>query len=169
MHTVGTIAGATRNLEGDLLLQIAIDDELLEEVEKLKDIKCVCDIKKYSEKRSLNANAYFWKLVDGLSRVLGVDKDSVYLWQLSRYGVFEDIIIQQESFDMFKRQFRLVEVIDQQKEMLYVRCYFGSSTYNKEEMRHLIDGTVSDAKEQNIDTWTPEEVERVLQMWEGER
>ena len=44
----------------------------------------------------------------------------------------------------------------------------GSHTYNTAEMSSLIDGTVQDAKEQGIETATPDELERMKQQWRVE-
>ena len=45
----------------------------------------------------------------------------------------------------------------------------GSSTYNTEEMSKLIDGLVSECKEQGIETLPPEELERMMQAYEQNR
>ena len=45
----------------------------------------------------------------------------------------------------------------------------GSSTYNTEEMAHLIDGLVSECKEVGIETATPEELSRMLELYEANR
>lgn len=43
-------------------------------------------VKRHREKRSLDANAYCWLLINEIANVLRVDKDSVYLSMLKRYG-----------------------------------------------------------------------------------
>ena len=45
----------------------------------------------------------------------------------------------------------------------------GSSTYNTEEMSKLIDGLVSECKEQGIETIPQEELERMMQAYEQNR
>ena len=43
----------------------------------------------------------------------------------------------------------------------------GSHTYNTEEMSHLIDGIVSEAKELGIETLPPDEIERMMSTWQN--
>ena len=49
----------------------------------------------------------------------------------------------------------------------WVRFAFmrGSHTYSTEEMARLIDGTVQEAKDLGIETLTPDELERMKQLW----
>lgn len=42
----------------------------------------------------------------------------------------------------------------------------GSSTYDTAEMSALIDGLVSECKEQGIETIPPQELERMMEMYE---
>lgn len=173
MHTVGSFEGASRNLKGDLTITFSIPDDpkLLDKLEQLKDKDIKLDINKNSDKRSLNANAYFWKLVTELGHKLGFDKDQMYIRQLSRYGVFQDIIIKREALPHFEKEFRYVEIFDdgyEVGEMLTARCYFGSSLYTTKEMSDLIEGTVNDCHDLGIDTWSKEEIDYLLSIWEGE-
>lgn len=49
----------------------------------------------------------------------------------------------------------------------FYRVYRGSHTYNTEEMSILIDGVVQEAKDQGIETATPDEIERLKSLWKG--
>lgn len=167
MHTLGKYVGSHMNQKGDLVIEFAIDDEQLDKLEKLREEICVIDIKKFKSKRSLNANAYFWHLVGELSKKLRVDKDTVYLWQLSRWGMWQDVLIKKEAYPVFSRQFRMTQVLDEDEEYMTLRCYIGSSNYNTKEMSDLMEGTLIDCKEQGIETWTREEIDAVLAAWEG--
>lgn len=139
-----------------------------EGLEKLQDKDLIIDVKQFREGRSLNANAYFWKLCDEIAKVLCSTKDDVYILQLSKYGTFVDVECVPDAIDQLERQFRYVEQFEEPfSDKVIARCYFGSSTYNTLEMSHLIDGTVRDAKDLGIDTWTQEEIDRALALWEG--
>jgi hypothetical protein len=50
-----------------------------------------------------------------------------------------------------------------------VILYYGSSTYNTEQMSRLINLIVEDCKIQGIETRTPEEIANMLSLWESER
>ncbi len=46
-----------------------------------------------------------------------------------------------------------------------VKVYFGSSTYDTEQMSRLIELVVQDCKDAGIETLTPEELARMMQEW----
>ena len=46
-----------------------------------------------------------------------------------------------------------------------IKCFYGTSVYNTEEMSRIIDEVVHECKEQGIETATPEEIERLKQQW----
>lgn len=106
-----------------------------------------------------------------MAQVLKTTKESIYHMQLSRYGVFVDMQVIKEALPLIKSQFRYVDEFPEDSigESAYIRCYIGSSHYNKEEMARLIDGTVDDAKDLKIDTWTPDEIARALEAWEVQK
>ena len=48
-----------------------------------------------------------------------------------------------------------------------VILYYGSSTYNTEQMSRLINLVVEDCKAQGVETMTPDEINRMLSLWGG--
>lgn len=164
--------------DGSMKLQLTINDYSQKrnaqiEYQKLKDIdKLSVEIKKYREKRSLDQNGYMWVLIHEIASVINTDKDSVYLKALKRYGVYQQAIIKKDALERFKRQWKLVEVLDEKQqenvEMVKVLCYYGSSTYDTKEMTVLLDGVISDAKELDIETLTPTELAKIRAYEEKE-
>lgn len=155
-----------------MIVSFAVPDEIKDQLDSEAGKELVIDIKRYSEKRSLNANAYFWKLCDEIAKLLGSDKDTIYLLQLSKYGCFVDIEIPADALIMLKEKFRYVIQHEDAWnrdgiEMITARCYFGSSSYSKKEMGDLIDGTVRDCHDLGINTWTQDEINRLVEMWKG--
>ncbi len=135
--------------------------------------KLTLNIEPYRHRRSLNANAYMWVLLDKLAGALNTDKDSLYLEVLDRYGVFTHIIVKPEVVDRVKNEWRTVrelgEVTINSKTGIQLQCYFGSSTYDTAEMAKLIDGVVSECKEVGIETLPPDELESLKNLWEGNK
>ena len=169
MHVLANYIGAQRTLDGDLTVTFAIDAEE-DEVAKLDEIKdklMVLDVKKYSEKRSLNANKYFWQLCDKIAEKLNSDKISIYLMQLKHDGVFVDLEVRNEALDEIRKQFRYVEEYDDGLDYTFARCYIGSSHYSTAQMSRLINGTVEEAKQLGIETLTPAEIARLIEKWEA--
>jgi len=133
---------------------------------KLLDV----EIKPHRERRSLDANAYFWVLVGQMADVLRTDKDSMYLQLLKRYGQYTYIIVKPEAVEKTLQAWRLMEEIGKTKDEKGVQmlAYFGSSTYDAKEMARLIDGTVSEAKELGIETMTPSELALMKEGWKND-
>lgn len=177
MREVGNLAGISKNLNGNLILSVEVEDTpaLIEEYERLKEGKVVVEVKKYKDKRSLDANAYFWQLCDKISRVLGSDKDTVYLMMLKDAGVFTDVKIKYDAVEQLKMVYRLCEIretyteetgfYEEYETWCIVRCYYGSHLYDTVEMSHLINHTVNQAQELGIDTITPDEQAHMLSLW----
>lgn len=144
------------------------------DVEELKSIiakgkELSVEIKQYSQKRSLDANAYMWLLLYKMADVLKTTKDELYLQVLERYGVFTHIVVKPNVVDKVKEEWRTVrelgEVLINGKTGVQLQCYFGSSTYNTKEMATLIDGVVNECKELNIETMTPDELKLLKCEW----
>lgn len=141
-----------------------------ENVEKLKDKDLDIEAKQHREKRSLNANAYCWLLIGKLADVLKTGKDEMYLTMLKRYGQSELVSVK-SSIDV-KGYFKYYEVagtsILNEKEFTHYKVFKGSSEYDTREMSILIDGIVSEAKEQGIQTLTPDELAKIKALWTNE-
>lgn len=183
MHTVGTYLGAQKSLEGDLVISFAIDEDPsdLEKLAKLEDQEVVLDVVKFYEKRSLNANAYFWKLCDLIAKKLGSDKDTIYLMMLKNAGAFDTYELPLEAANQIKRLYRYSEEDyrferymwnadeDQGRTIDFtcIRCYRGSHEYDKKQMSDLINYTVNEAHDLGIDTWTKEEIKNLIERWDG--
>ena len=124
-------------------------------------------IDKYREKRSLNANAYAWKLMTEIANRVRTSKDEVYLEMLKRYGQSE--IISVLAHIPIKEYVKYCEEAGESKLngklFKHYKVYKGSSEFDSREMSIFIDGIVSEAKELEIQTMTPNEVERLKALW----
>lgn len=133
------------------------------------DKDTVYDVKidKHREKRSLNANAYLWKLVTEIGNVLNKSKEEVYLQMLIDYGQSEMVSILSE-IDV-KGYFKYYKVagtsILNDKEFNHYKIYKGSSEYDTKEMSILLNGVVQEAKNLGIKTKDDIELERLLEEW----
>ena len=73
----------------------------LKDCKKLR-IKAV----QYREKRSNDANAYLWVMLQNMAEVLKSDKWSLYLQMLKKYGQFTYIVVKPNAVDGVKKQWR---------------------------------------------------------------
>ena len=138
-----------------------------------RELDLTVSIEKYAEKRSLDANAYAWKLLGELADKLTAEggaaysKDDMYLIMLKRYGQGGLAKILNRDVDQFKRAWKYCEehekLIDENA--TYFRFWVGSSNYDTQEMSQFINGIVAECKEQGIPTETPEQQARYLDAW----
>lgn len=128
------------------------------------------EIKKHREKRSLDANAYFWTLCGKLAACLRLPKDEVYRNLIKEIGDnFEITPIRNDAVDKWIENWNergvgwVCENLGPSKLPGYTNIinYFGSSTYDTRQMSALIDAVVFECKAQGIETLSPEELERM--------
>lgn len=133
------------------------------------DKDTVYDVKidKHREKRSLNANAYLWKLVTEIGNVLNKSKEEVYLQMLIDYGQSEMVSILSEiDVKGYFKYYKLAGTsILNGKEFNHYKIYKGSSEYDTKEMSILLNGAVEEAKNLGIKTKDDIELERLLEEW----
>lgn len=131
------------------------------------------EIKKKTNKRSLNANGYAWKLCSEISKTLGITKEEVYKKVIKESGEFDVVPIKKEALKMFVKAWTrkgLGWLCDFEKSKLkgYVNVvvYYGSSIYDTKQMSRLIDSLVQEAKMLGIVTLDDLEIERLLKEYE---
>lgn len=171
MEFEGKIKGITTNyVTNEIEITFSTTQNILPEFEKLKNVeKLRVKAVQHREKRSLNANAYLWVLLGKIAEVLRADKWDIYLMMLKRYGKYTYIVVKPNVVDAVKKQWREVEELGEisinGQTGIQLLCYFGSSTYDTHEMAVLIDGVVSEAKELDIETLSPDEIKRLKDQW----
>lgn len=133
------------------------------------DKDTVYDVKidKHREKRSLNANAYLWKLVTEIGNVLSKSKEEVYLQMLKDYGQSMLIPVPRGTIPSRIIKYYEFECSSQLngKDADWYKCYIGSSEYNTKEMSILLEGVVQEAKNLGIKTKDDIELERMIDKW----
>lgn len=130
-------------------------------------------IKQHRKKRSLDANSYLWVLCQKISEVLHSTKEEIYIRHIRDVGQFEILPIREDAVETWIRNWNsrglgwVAELQDDSKLQGYKRVinYYGSSVYDTREMSVLVDSVVQEAKEQGIDTMTPDEIERLKSEW----
>lgn len=131
-------------------------------------------IKEYRKRRSLNANSYAWVLMDKLAEETGVQKTEIYRSYIKEIGGNNDIVcVQNKALDDLRRGWErngigwLTDTMPSKIEgCTNVILYYGSSTYDSKQMSRLIDMIIQDCKENDIETLTPDELDRLYTEWE---
>ncbi|MBQ8279521.1 MAG: hypothetical protein IJZ23_07050 [Roseburia sp.] len=172
MECTGKLHSVNRDWKtGKIIIGFELNEEPTEAINAIGLFeKLSIKVAKFREKRSLDANAYMWVLLQKMAESLHQDKWNIYLEMLGRYGVFTHIIVKPNVVEKVKEEWRTVkelgEVCVNGTTGIQLQCYFGSSTYNSKEMSVLIDGVVSEAKEMGIETLPPAELERMKAAWQ---
>lgn len=132
---------------------------------------------KWREKRSKDANSYFHVLKDKIAEKNGESATETHNQLIADYGQLEIIddhlmpIIIRDDINWRRLEGLHVRPTGNRKVLddgVLYQVYLvmrGSHTYDTAEMARLIDGTISEAKELGIETATPAEKERMLQLW----
>ena len=156
-------------------ISLLLDTNDKDTINKLKnEDKLNIEIKKWRKSRSLNANAYAWKLISELAEVLKTTKEEMYEIMLQRYGTNQtdiegQIIIISSEKDLKPVPDLHIEFIGasevKNKTFNHYRVIKGSSQYNSKEMSIFIDGIVGECKEQEIEILSPAELESLKNSW----
>lgn len=155
------------------VLTLELDGDFRGQYDKLKDTEIEITIQKFSKKRSLDANAYLWKLCGEIAKKLGITKEQVYRKQIREVGEYTPLPIKEEAVDAFSRIWAehgigwFIEVIDDSKLPGYklIFAYQGSSTYDTKQMSRLIENVIQDAKALGIETRSSAEIDSLLRSW----
>lgn len=135
------------------------------------------ELKIHREKRSLDANAYYYKLLSLMAEKLHTSINEIHNITLSRYGYPELIdnnlvsLALKANIDpnrlegIHLKSTGHITTNSKGIEFMNYIVMRGSHTFNTLEMSHLIDGVISEAKELGIDTLTPAEKERMVEAW----
>lgn len=126
------------------------------------------EIKEHKEKRSLDQNAYCWKLINEIANRIRKSKEEVYFDMLKSYGQMSEISMLSSinPVGYFKYYDTVSKRIFNNNEFTIYRIYKGSSEYDTREMSIFIDGVVQEAQQLGIQTLTPNQLLELKSMEE---
>jgi hypothetical protein len=136
--------------------------------------KLSIEIKPYRARRSLDANAYAWVLMDKLAEKLNESKENVYREFIKNIGGNSEIVcVKNSALDRLRDGWSKngigwqTDTFDSKIEgCTNVILYYGSSTYDTAQMSRLIDNVVQDCQAVGIETRTPDEIANMLSLWD---
>ena len=143
-------------------------------VSSLEDGKTyTVEIKETKEKRSREANAYAWTLLDKLAEKLHIPKQDIYRELIKNIGGNSEIVCVQNKAvnrlcDGWKRN-GIGWVTDTFASKINgctnVILYYGSSTYDTAQMHRLIDLIVQECEQQGIEVMSERELSLIKSEW----
>ena len=130
-------------------------------------------LKLWRERRSLDANAYFWVLVGKLAERLGIPAAEIYRRYIPEIGGnSETVCIPAKGADRLREGWErngkgwVTEIMPSKLPgCVNVILYYGSSTYDTAQMSRLISLAVQDCREQGVETMTPQELAAMMEGW----
>lgn len=145
-------------------------------INEMQGRKYQAEFKPYRQKRSLDANAYFWVLCGKLAAKIGLPPEEIYREYIRDIGDNYQIVpIRNDAVDQWIKAWRahgigwICDNLGPSKIDGYTNiiCYYGSSVYDTAQMSRLINLLVEDCKAQGIETKTPDEIQRMVSLWDA--
>lgn len=174
----GELKDYLKTIDGDIVLTITAKDREIptEELTSLKTAKngLKIDVYRWTNKRSLDSNAYLWVLLDKIAERINATKIAVYRNFIKDVGVFEILPIKDIAVERFIRNWEkkglgwVCEILGSSKLNGYtnVIAYYGTSTYNSSEMTRILNEVVLMAKDLGIQTLDELELKKMADEWE---
>lgn len=185
MEFTGKVAGITMDfMSGKYNISFQADsaDAVTSQFDGIKDAeKLTITAVKFRQKRSLDANAYYWQLITKLAEAMHISKGRMHNMILRKYGQREYIegkLVTLTLPDTDKAENTALEAetyhigptsqVREGKDGTMYRTYVmyrGSHDYDTREMSELINGLISECKEVGIETLTPAELAEMMKAW----
>lgn len=170
----------SQDFSGKVTLTVELDKDSIQEArelyDELNDAELAVSIKKWKEKRSTDANGYFWVLCGKLAYRMGVAKESVYRELIKQIGNnFEPVCVKAEAVKKLRQGWErnglgwvTEEFPSKIDGCVCLNLYYGSSIYDTEQMSKLIDLAIAECKDVGIPTDTPDEIAKMKARWSDE-
>ena len=143
-------------------------------VRKHKDRLYDLEVKEHRKKRSLDANAYAWVLINKIADALRITPTEIYRQAIQNVGGnYEILPVKAEAAEHFKQVWEAQGLgwpcVDMGKSKIdgyrNLRAYYGSSTYSTTQMAQLIDNLVQDCRALDIEVKSEEEIASIMGAW----
>lgn len=152
-----------------------VDGDFRPRFDKLKDKDVSVTVSAFRKKRSLDANAYAWVLIDKLAEAMGLTKTEVYRTAIREIGgVSETVCVEQKAVEHLCELWegrglgwQTEQLSSKIKGCVNVVLYCGSSSYDTKQMTRLIDLLVYECKALDIETLPPEKLDLMKREWGG--
>ena len=147
-------------------------------VRKHKDRLYDLEVKEHRKKRSLDANAMAWSLINQIADVLRIPPVEVYRQTIQDISGNNEILpIREDAVEQFKNAWLhqgigwICKDMGKSKIKGYrnLMVYYGSSVYDTKQMSDLIDHLIQDCKALDIDVMSERERSLLLEEWGDKR
>ena len=182
MMLKGTLKGITTDfVSGAFNVTFETGKLSADAVNAMRDKTLRIVVKQWREKRTLDANAYYWVLIGKLADSLKVSRPALHNRMLSRYG--EDETIDGQTVYIVLPDTDEASRTAERAETYHLRptsetregrdgktfrtwvMLKGSRNMNTKQFARLLDGLIDECNECHIPTATPREVERMMEAY----
>lgn len=156
-------------------------DNAIKMVDDLHDEVLSIKIGKKKTGRSLDANSYYWLLINRLAKKLNISNNYCHNLMLRRYGVLEEMDGQvvywvipdteestQKADESETYHLKPTSDVREGKDGIMRRTYLllkGSHEYTRQEFSRLVNGLVDECKQMGIPTMRQEDIDSLLSHW----
>ena len=173
---IGKLKDLIRLAGGEWMITFTTRDDPRKLFDTLKEKIIRIDLKKFSPKRSRDANALCWALCSDIGKAMNppLKKEDVYRMAIRAVGVYTDVEVKTWDVDTLIGRWSshgegwIADVIDDAgigRKKVFL--YYGSSTYDTQALSKLIDYLVDEAQQMEIPIPARREQEEMLKQWQA--
>lgn len=127
----------------------------------------IYEIKEVKDKRGLNSNAKYWKLLSELSLVLKIGIEELHFNMLKNYSQRYEILVPSEIGVRGIEYYEKKSTISRNgKEFTVYHVFTPSHELNTQEFALLMSGLIEECKQVGIETRSPDEIKRDEVLYE---
>lgn len=134
---------------------------------ELDDTK-IYEVKEYKEKRNLDQNAKYWKLLNELALTLKIGVKELHFKMLKDYSQRYEILVPKDiklrGIDYYEKKSKIIR---NGQEFIVYQIFTPSHELNTREFALLLQGLCDECKEQGIETLSPNELKKLEEMIRG--
>lgn len=168
----GSLTNLRRLFGGEWEVTFSTKEDFSGRYQELKENPVNIEIKKAASKRSKDANAFCWVLIDKLAEKTQIPKTEIYRDAIREIGgVSETVCVQDKAVGRLREGWQKNGIGWQTDTMpsklpgcTNVILYYGSSTYDTAQMSRLIDLLIQEAEQQGIPTLR-DEANELIRKW----
>ena len=134
---------------------------------ELDDTK-IYEVKEYKEKRNLDQNAKYWKLLNELALTLKIGVEELHFKMLKDYSQRYEILVPKDiklrGIEYYEKKSKIIR---NGQEFIVYQIFTPSHELNTREFALLLQGLCDECKEQGIETLSPNELKKLEEMIRG--
>ena len=134
---------------------------------ELDDTK-IYEVKEYKEKRNLDQNAKYWKLLNELALTLKISVEELHFKMLKDYSQRYEILVPKDTelrgIEYYERKSKIIK---NGQEFIVYHVFTPSHELNTREFALLLKGLCEECEEQGIETLSPDELKRLEEITRG--